>query len=68
MEKESQKPIVIGSNGMKIRELGQKSRSRIEHFTGRPIYLELFVKVRKDWKNDERFLKQNYKSLTSPVA
>jgi GTP-binding protein Era len=68
VEKDSQKPIVIGQNGMKIRDLGQRSRSKIEHFTGKPIYLELKVKVRKDWKNDEKFLKQNYKALTSPVA
>ena len=60
VERETQKAIIIGESGTKIKKLGEYSRKGIEEFLGRPIYLELFVKMRKDWKNDEEFLKKNF--------
>ena len=60
VEKDSQKKIVIGSGGTMIKKLGEKARKKIEGFLGKPVYLELHVKVRKNWKNDESFLKKKY--------
>lgn len=60
VEKDSQKKIVIGSGGTMIKKLGEKARKKIEEFLGRPVYLESHVKVRKNWKNDESFLKKKY--------
>lgn len=60
VEKESQKGIVIGSGGGMLKKLGELSRKEIEDFLGRPVFLELFVKVKKNWKNDESFLKKNF--------
>lgn len=57
VEKESQKPILIGKKGNAIKELGQISRAAIESFLGRPVYLELRVKVRDKWRSDPKFLK-----------
>ncbi len=51
VERESHKPIIIGKGGLMIKKIGQKSRMEIEKFLGEPCYLELFVKVVKDWKN-----------------
>lgn len=64
-EKDTQKSIIIGESGSKIKLLGERSRKNIEDFLGREVYLELFVKVRKDWKNDEEFLKRNFSKLGS---
>lgn len=66
VERESQKRILIGSDGSKIKTLGEKSRKGIEDFLGRDVYLELFVKVSENWKNDERFIKKNIKSAGRP--
>ncbi|MGE5438582.1 MAG: GTPase Era [Bacteroidota bacterium] len=57
VEKESQKPIIIGRKGSAIKELGQRSREAIEAFLQRPVYLELRVKVRNKWRSDPNFLK-----------
>ncbi|MBC8488765.1 MAG: GTPase Era [Bacteroidetes bacterium] len=59
LERESQKVILIGRKGEKIKKLGSLSRKGIEEFLGREVYLELFVKVRKDWRKDKRFIKDN---------
>lgn len=68
LEKESQKPILIGKRGSMIKLLGERSRKEIEEFTGHPVFLELFVKIRKNWKNDEEFLKRNfYKANISAI-
>ncbi len=67
VERDSQKAIVIGTSGSKIKSLGESSRREIENFLGRKTYLELFVKVRKDWKNDEDFLKKNFNKQGAPV-
>jgi GTP-binding protein Era len=58
VERESQKPIVIGRKGQMIREIGIKAREELERATGQKVFLELVVKVQKDWKNDQAFLKQ----------
>jgi GTPase len=60
VEKDSQKKIVIGRNGSMIKSLGERARKHIEDFLGRKVYLELFVKVKKNWKNDEEFLKKKF--------
>jgi GTPase len=68
LEKESQKPIIIGRNGSKIKLLGERSRRKIEEFLGYEVFLELFVKIRKNWKNDEDFLKKNFYSSGAPAT
>ena len=52
VERNSQKGIIIGAGGKKIRELGIKARKSIEEFLGRNIYLDLNVKYKKNWKNN----------------
>jgi len=58
VEKESQKPIIIGKNGRTIKEIGTKARLGIEEFLGRGVFLDLRVKVRKDWRNKDVFLRE----------
>lgn len=58
LDRESHKGIVIGKNGEMIKKIGQDARREIEKLTGRKIYLELRVKVMKNWKNDENLLRQ----------
>ena len=67
VERDTQKAIIIGSGGLKIKKLGSNSRIEIEEFLGRSVFLELFVKVRKDWKNDDEFLKKNFIKQGSPA-
>jgi GTP-binding protein Era len=57
-EKESQKGIVIGRNGATLKRIGQDARVVLEEFFGRKVYLELWVKVRKNWRRNEVFLRQ----------
>lgn len=57
VEKESQKPIIIGKQGNAIKELGQVARASIESFLQRPVFLELRVKVREKWRSDPRSLR-----------
>jgi GTP-binding protein Era len=56
VEREGQKGIVVGKGGSMIRDIGTAARQELEEQTGRRFYLELTVKVRPDWRNDERFL------------
>jgi GTPase len=58
VETESQKQIVIGSRGSVVKEIGVRARPEIEHVLGRPIYLELRVKVRPRWRRDEALLER----------
>ena len=58
VEKDSQKGILIGKKGAKLKEIGTKARMDIEQFFNARIYLELFVRVQKDWTHDEKMLKQ----------
>lgn len=57
VEKETQKPIIIGSQGKAIKRLGELSRKAIEEFLQREVYLELRVKVRDKWRSNEKMLK-----------
>jgi GTP-binding protein Era len=57
VERESQKPIIIGRGGTAIKELGKRSRRSIEEFLGREVYLELRVKVREKWRSNLNMLK-----------
>ncbi len=56
VEREGQKGIVVGRGGSMIRDIGTAAREELESRTGRRFFLELTVKVRPDWRNDERFL------------
>lgn len=56
-ERESQKGIVIGKNGSMLKKIGQMARQDIENLLGSQVYLELWVKVKKDWRNNETQLK-----------
>lgn len=58
VERRSQKGILIGKNGETLKQVGAAARKRIEHFLGRTVFLELWVKVKKDWRNNKRFLKE----------
>ena len=56
VETESQKGIVVGKGGRMIREIGSRARPEIEQLLGRPVFLELMVKVRPRWRRDEAML------------
>ena len=58
VERESQKAIVIGKKGLKLKEIGQASRVQIEKFLGRKVFLQLWVKTLPDWKKDPAALKR----------
>ena len=62
LERETQKIIFIGRNGDKIKMLGKFAREGIEKFLKKEVYLKLFVKVRKDWRKDKKFLRDAYKN------
>lgn len=58
VEREAQKAIVIGKNGDMIKRIGSAARVEIEAVSGQKVFLDLTVKLRKDWKNDAAFLKE----------
>jgi len=58
VERPSQKTIVVGKQGQKIKAVGTAARRHIEEFLGRPVYLELFVKVKEGWRESESDLKE----------
>jgi GTPase len=58
VERDSQKRIVVGSKGAGIKQLGIQSRKELEAFFGKQIFIELFVKVRDNWRNNANMLKQ----------
>lgn len=60
VEKESHKPIVIGERGMMLKRIGSAARREIEEMSGRKVYLELRVKMRKNWRDDDKVLRQMY--------
>jgi GTP-binding protein Era len=57
VERDSQKGIIIGNKGSAIKQVGTLARLEMETFFGQRVFLELFVKVRKDWRNNENALK-----------
>ena len=58
VERESQKGIVIGEGGKMLKAIGSAARQEIEAMGGRPVFLELRVKVLKDWRNDEDLMRR----------
>jgi len=57
VERDSQKGIIIGHKGEALKKLGTLARKDLELFFEKKVYLQLFVKVEKDWRNNERILR-----------
>lgn len=57
VERESQKPLMIGKQGAAIKNLGRVSREAIEKFLQREVFLEIRVKVKPKWRSDTNMLK-----------
>jgi GTP-binding protein Era len=58
VERQSQKGIVIGHRGSRLREVGTAARKQIEAMLGTPVYLDLHVKIAKDWQRDPKQLRR----------
>jgi GTP-binding protein Era len=58
VERESQKGILIGRKGLALKEIGTNARKDMEAFLGRPVFLELHVKVREKWREKEEWLRR----------
>ncbi|HKP86244.1 MAG TPA: GTPase Era [Blastocatellia bacterium] len=58
VERPSHRAIIIGRGGARLKEIGSAARADIERLLGRHVYLELFVKVREHWRDDERTLNE----------
>jgi GTP-binding protein Era len=56
VDRESQKPIVVGRGGSMIKQIGTAARAEIEEFLQRRVYLDLHVRVKAEWRDDERLL------------
>ena len=56
VERESQKPIVVGKGGAMIKQIGTAARQELMHYFERKVYLDLHVKVKSQWRDDERLL------------
>ena len=62
VERESHKGIVIGLNGQMLKKIGIAARKEIEAMNGKKVFLQLRVKVRKNWRDDEKMVKQMFNS------
>jgi GTP-binding protein Era len=58
LERGSQKGIIIGKEGSKLKRIGTDSRKKIEHMLDTRVYLKLFVRVQKNWRKDARALRK----------
>ncbi|MFC0877908.1 GTPase Era [Saccharicrinis sp. FJH2] len=58
VERDSQKGIIIGNQGKALKGVGTEARKDIEKFLGKQVFLQIFVKVQKDWRNNDNQLKQ----------
>jgi GTPase len=58
VDREGQKPIVIGAKGSRLKRIGQKAREELNARLGKRLHLNLWVKVREDWADDARALRQ----------
>jgi GTP-binding protein Era len=58
VERDSQKGIIIGKNGSKLKQIGQDARKEIERLLGVKVFLKLFVRVQKNWGNDTKALEK----------
>ena len=56
VERESQKPIVVGRGGEMIKRIGTAARLELERFFGTRVYLDLHVKVKSEWREDDHVL------------
>jgi GTP-binding protein Era len=56
VDRESQKPIVIGKGGAMIKQIGTAARAELEQYLEKHVYLDLHVKVKSEWRDDERML------------
>jgi len=61
VERQSQKAILIGKGGEALKRLGSRAREKIERFLERPVYLELWVKVKDAWRKDEQFIRESFR-------
>ncbi len=57
VEREGQKGIIIGRQGLLLKKIGTEARIDIERLTGKRVFLDLWMKVKKDWREDEKTLK-----------
>ncbi len=58
VERDSHKKIIVGKGGQKVKSIGQSARREIERLLGTRVFLELFVRVDKDWSQNERMLRE----------
>jgi GTPase len=58
VERDSQKKIIIGADGQKLKEIGQTARKEVEQLLQKKVYLDLWVKVKKNWRKDRTALQQ----------
>ena len=58
VERDTQKGILIGHKGLALKRIGSEARIDLEKFFEKKIFLELYVKVNKDWRSNERQLKR----------
>jgi GTP-binding protein Era len=58
VDRESQKPIVIGKGGSMIKQIGTAARVELEDYLEKHVYLDLHVKVKSEWRDDERLLEE----------
>ena len=58
VSRQSQKGIVIGHKGERLKRVGQQAREDMERFLQKKVFLQLFVKVQEDWRNNERQLRR----------
>ncbi len=58
VERDSQKGIIIGKQGSMLKKIGTSARKDIELFFGKKVFIQIFVKVQKDWRNKKSFLRQ----------
>lgn len=58
VQRESQKAIIIGKKGATVKEIGMQARTEIEQFLEQKVFLELFVKVRPKWRDNDNYLKE----------
>jgi len=59
VERDSQKAIIIGRDGKALKRVGSQARRNVEAFLGRPVFLELWVKVAEAWRKNEQFIREN---------
>ena len=58
VDRDNLKKIIIGKNGMMLKEIGSRSRTDMENFLGRQVYLELYVRTLKKWRSRDKYLKE----------